>query len=66
MRATNPGMVPDSPFLKPLTDEQLAFFETFPKAELHCHLLGTISKETFLDLVRESGAPVTEEEVNEF
>lgn len=34
MRATNPGMVPDSPFLKPLTDEQLAFFETFPKAEL--------------------------------
>lgn len=66
MRATNPGMVPDSPFYKQLTEAQTAFFETFPKAELHCHLLGTISKETFLDLVRESGAPVTQEQVNEF
>ena len=59
MRATNPGFVPDSPFQRRLTPEWLEFFETFPKAELHCHLLGTIRKETFEDLVRESNAPVS-------
>ena len=64
MRATNPGFVPDSPFQRRLTPEWLEFFETFPKAELHCHLLGTIRKETFEDLVRESNAPVTQAEID--
>ena len=58
MRSTNPGFVPDSPFTRELTAKQLAFFSAFPKAELHCHLLGTTSRETFIDLVRDSGAPI--------
>lgn len=66
MRATNPGFVPDSPFQRRLTPEWLEFFETFPKVELHCHLLGTIRRETFEDLVRESNAPVTQAEIDEF
>lgn len=66
MRSTNPGFVPDSPFHRELSAPWLEFFESFPRAELHCHLLGTISRDTFMDLVRESEAPVTEEEVNEF
>lgn len=66
MRSTNPGFVPDSPFTRELTPEWEAFFSTFPKAELHCHLLGTISRETFTDLVAQSGAPVTAEEIEGF
>ena len=46
MRSTNPGFVPDSPFTRELTPEWLQFFKKFPKAELHCHLLGTTSRET--------------------
>lgn len=44
----------------------LNFFKTFPKLELHCHLLGTTSKETFEELVAESGADVSQEEINNF
>ena len=47
MRATNPGFVPDSPFTRPLPEAWTEFFSRFPKAELHCHLLGTITKSTF-------------------
>ena len=50
MRSDNPGFVPDSPFSKQLPEEWLNFFKTFPKLELHCHLLGTTSKETFEEL----------------
>ena len=63
MRSTNPGFVPDSPFTRELTAKQLAFFSAFPKAELHCHLLGTTSRETFIDLVRDSGAPIPMAEI---
>ena len=66
MRATNPGFVPDSPFTRPLPEAWTDFFSRFPKAELHCHLLGTITKSTFEDLVRLSGAPVTQEEIDGF
>lgn len=66
MRSTNPGFVPDSPFSRALPAEWLDFFKTFPKAELHCHLLGTISRETFTDLVKLSGSPVTPDEIAEF
>ena len=66
MRSTNPGFVPDSPFTKKLSPEWLEFFKKFPKAETHCHLLGTISRETFTDLVRLSGADVTETEIAGF
>lgn len=63
---TNPGFVPDSPFHKDLPQAYLDFFHQFPKAELHCHLLGTISKETFEDLVQLSKAPISQREINEF
>lgn len=66
MRSTNPGFVPDSPFVRPLPPEWEAFFCAFPKAELHCHLLGTISRDTFSDLVKLSGAPVTEDDISAF
>lgn len=66
MRSTNPGFVPDSPFSRKLPAEWMNFFSEFPKAELHCHLLGTTSRETFIDLVRDSGAPVSMEEIEGF
>ena len=66
MRSTNPGFVPDSPFTRKLTAKQLAFFSAFPKAELHCHLLGTTSRETFIDLVRDAGAPISMAEIEGF
>lgn len=66
MRSTNPGFVPDSPFNRELTAKQLAFFSAFPKAELHCHLLGTTSRETFIDLVRDSDAPISMAEIEGF
>lgn len=66
MRSTNPGFVPDSPFTRELTAKQLAFFSAFPKAELHCHLLSTTSRETFIDLVRDSGAPIPMAEIEGF
>ncbi|KAL6024379.1 hypothetical protein ACNR90_001942 [Candidozyma auris] len=30
-----------------------------PKVELHCHLFGTIQKDTFIDLNDEAGEPLT-------
>ncbi len=48
MRSTNPGFVPDSPFSRPLPPAWTEFFSKFPKAELHCHLLGTTGRETFI------------------
>lgn len=66
MRRDNPGFVPDSIFSRDLPREWLNFFSFFPKAELHCHLLGTISESTFRDLVHLSGASVTDEEITGF
>ena len=66
MRSTNPGFVPEAPFPRELTAKQLAFFSAFPKAELHCHLLGTTSRETFIDLVRDSDAPISMAEIEGF
>lgn len=66
MQEMNPGCVPDSPYNFELTPAWKAFFETFPKPELHVHLLGTIQEATFMDLVRESNAPITEETVRSF
>jgi adenine deaminase len=37
-----------------------------PKAELHCHLLGTVRKQTFADLVNAAQAPISEDEVTAF
>ena len=66
MRKDTPAFVPDSPFARPMTEKHMAFFSAIPKTELHCHLLGTTQKSTFEDLVKESGAPVTQEEIDGF
>ena len=66
MRRDNPGFVPDSVFSRDLPQAWLDFFATFPKAELHCHLLGTISEATFRDLVHLSGADLSDEEITGF
>ena len=66
MRKDNPAFVPDSPFARPMTAEHMEFFRAIPKTELHCHLLGTTQKSTFEDLVKESGAPITQEEIDGF
>jgi adenosine deaminase len=43
-----------------------SFLHELPKAELHCHLLGTVRKQTFEDLVRKTNAPITQEEITAF
>jgi adenosine deaminase len=60
------GNVPASPFERPLDAAQRQFFRALPKVELHCHLLGAVRRNTFSDLVRRRGAPITEAEVAAF
>lgn len=60
------GNVPDSPIGRPVSDAQRAFFRTMPKVELHCHLLGSIRRETFVDLVRTRNAPIDAAEIDAF
>ncbi len=43
-----------------------SFFRQLPKAELHCHLLGTVSRETFEDLARRARAPLSALEIEAF
>jgi adenosine deaminase len=42
------------------------FLRAIPKAELHCHLFGTVRQDTFADLNRRAGGPLAEEEVTGF
>jgi adenine deaminase len=42
------------------------FFTQIPKVELHCHLLGTVRKETFAHLVAKADSPLTSNEVELF
>lgn len=48
------------------TPELTAFVHAIPKMELHCHLLGTVRKNTFIDLVQRARAPLTLEEIEAF
>jgi adenine deaminase len=43
-----------------------AFLHALPKVELHCHLLGTVRRATFEDLVRRAGAPIAPAEIEAF
>jgi adenosine deaminase len=43
-----------------------ATIQSLPKAELHCHLLGTVRRETFSDFVRAAIAPISSEEIEAF
>ena len=45
---------------------QLAILRALPKMELHCHLLGTVRRNTFEDLVEAAQAPITHEEIASF
>ncbi|MFZ4284808.1 adenosine deaminase family protein [Variovorax sp. HJSM1_2] len=50
------------PHLAALTD----FIQAMPKAELHCHLFGTVRRRTLEDLVRRENFPLSLEEVESF
>jgi adenosine deaminase len=43
-----------------------AFCRAIPKVELHCHLLGTIRPATFKALARGAGAPLGDDEIDDF
>jgi adenosine deaminase len=43
-----------------------AFLRAIPKAELHCHLFGTVRHTTFVDLNRRAGSPLASEEIESF
>ncbi|MET3667489.1 adenosine deaminase [Caulobacter sp. 1776] len=60
------GAVPATTLGRQTTDAQRAVFRAIPKVELHCHLLGAVRRETFTDLVRRRGAPITEAEIAAF
>jgi adenosine deaminase len=42
------------------------FMKAIPKVELHCHLLGTVRQETFIDLATKAGNVVSREEIDAF
>lgn len=52
-------------FITP-ADPLYGFLHALPKAELHCHLLGTVRQDTFRSLVRRAGAPISEAEIEAF
>ncbi|CAN5347907.1 adenosine deaminase [soil metagenome] len=60
------GNVPASPLGRPVDVARRQFFRAMPKVELHCHLLGAVRRDTFTDLVRQRGAPITEAEIAAF
>jgi adenosine deaminase len=43
-----------------------AFLRAMPKVELHCHLLGTVRAQTFIDLARKAGAPIPRRDIEAF
>ena len=43
-----------------------AFAHAIPKMELHCHLLGTVRKNTFIELAERARAPLAREEIEAF
>ena len=44
----------------------LDFLHALPKAELHCHLLGTVRQDTFAELARREKAPLDDAEIQAF
>jgi adenosine deaminase len=44
----------------------LEFLHDLPKAELHCHLLGTVRRDTFIALAQREKAPLSGEEIEAF
>jgi adenosine deaminase len=60
------GNVPSSPIGRTVSDTERGFFRAIPKVELHCHLLGAVRRETFLDLAARHDAPVSRDEIDSF
>lgn len=51
----------------PAPDPELTTFaHAIPKMELHCHLLSTDRKKTFIELTERSKAPLRREEIEAF
>jgi adenosine deaminase len=60
------GNVPSSRLDRAADPALRTFLAAMPKAELHCHLLGAVRRDTFAALVAKHRAPLTEEEVASF
>ena len=60
------GNVPSSRLDRVADAPLRAFFAAMPKAELHCHLLGAVRRETFAALVAKHRAPIVAEDVAAF
>jgi len=52
------------PACTPLSLE--AMLHAMPKAELHCHLFGSVRRDTFAQLNQRAGAPIADEELQAF
>jgi adenosine deaminase len=63
---TTIGNVPPALTGNVVTAQHKALFLRMPKVELHCHLLGTVRRQTFADLVGKHRAPLTPEDVAGF
>eukprot|EP01030_Chromulinospumella_sphaerica_P008047 gene8047-7876_t len=47
-------------------DPLYAFLHALPKVELHCHLLGTVRRDTFTSFVRRADAAISDAEIEAF
>ena len=43
-----------------------SFLHACPKVELHCHLFGTVRRQTFFDLAHAANAPLSDAEISAF
>lgn len=60
------GNVPPSRTGAIITPAHRDFFTALPKVELHCHLLGAVRHQTFIDLAAKSRAPIERTEIDSF
>ena len=73
LRGRDAGVLPDAPVVTPFLrlrhspcSTLLDFLRALPKAELHCHLLGTVRQDTFTELARREQAPLDAAEIEAF
>lgn len=60
------GNVPATRIGRVADEAQRHFFRSIPKVELHCHLLGSVRRDTFVELARMHSAPLSDEEMEGF
>jgi len=60
------GPMPPSPAQEPLSEAHKLLFRRMPKAELHCHLLGSVRHATFAALALKAKAALSTAEVDAF